>query len=406
VIPTHAPCLRRRDYLPYVAAPVVSRRYREIRLEDVWGSRLGGRAVFPTPTGRHALWRFLELAGLRPGDEVLVAAYNFYAVVRLLVQKGLVPVFVDVEPDTLCIDPDDVRRKITGRSRMVLATHMFGHPADASRIAALCSESGLLLFEDCAHAVGTAHAGRQVGQAGDGALFSFGVQKIVNSFGGGMLVLAEDLAMRYRPPVHSVSRPAAFADTFSRALVSLLMSPPLYRLTLDRAIQLRESAPLRVQRVVNPSRDNPGYRFVPGSRAPFRPFMARMHALQLARLEAGVARRREIVRTVKSRLKGLPEVALLDEDRHGRSNGAYFGVYVADPHGVAARLAARGVRAAPQEFTDCSQLGQFADFAARCPHSSHAAAHVLRLPSYPCLADEDVEHLASSAAACMEPRAR
>lgn len=401
-IPAHTASLEARDFVPALAAPFRGRAYREIDLARAWEGRLD-RVLVPTPTGRHALWYFLELCRgrLQPGDQVVVAGYNFYVVVRILLQWGLVPVFADVEPDTLCLDPGALAGRVTERTRLVVVTHMFGNPADTDAIAGFCRARGILLFEDCAHAAGTLDArGAQVGQAGDGALFSFGVQKIVNTFGGGMLAAVPEVAAAGPLPSHDPARLEAFACTASRFVASAVMHPAVAGWSVKPAIGaarfLARRGWTRFHRVLEPARDDPSYRFHPDERAPLRPFMRRMLQRQLARLDENVRRRRAVRALVRDALARVEEIGWLDEDAHGRSNAAYFGIYVPDPAALAAFLAERGISSNPREFYDCGALPQFAEHAARCPHSARVSAHLLRLPSYPDLGEQGARRIASA----------
>jgi dTDP-4-amino-4,6-dideoxygalactose transaminase len=395
MIPKHYSGLRSRDYGTYLAAGVLDRRYRSLEVEEVWSGLLPRRRLYGTPTGRHAWWYFLRAAGLEEGDEILIPAFNFYIMVRLALQRGLVPVFVDIDPETLTLDVEDLTRKISKRSRGVLVTHMFGHPANLGAISAVCRDAGLLLFEDCAHAVGTRVGDEQVGQTGDGALFSFGIQKLVNSFGGGLLALTEELGAGFSAPPHRVSRLQSASDSFGRFAISLLTAPALYRWTLSPGERLSTRLLDRgipgLKQKLDPSRDDPEYRFVEHQRAPFKPYMLRMHQLQLARLEENIARRRTIVARIKETLRGTDGVGLLDEDKYGRANASYLGVYVPDPKHTARRLLRRGIGSGPQEFLDCAGLVQFSPWAARCENADHASTHLLRLPSYPSLTDRQVD---------------
>lgn len=401
MIPKHVPCLQAKDYAPYLTSGFQT---SQLTMPQVWGHLFKRQGLFPTPTGRYALWYFLELVDLQPGDEVLVGAYNFYVIVRLLLQKGLKPVFVDIDPQTLSMDAVDLARKITPRSRLVIVTHMFGHPANLAAITPLCQEKQLLLFEDCAHGVGTLAQTatgelEQVGQAGAGALFSFGIEKLVTSFGGGMLVLADDLAARYQPPQHEVPALRSFQDTLSRVLIASCMHPRLYGGSIYRVAKFGDRRLPMLQHIIAPAKDNPHYRFVAESRAPFKPFMLRMHQLQLARLTENINRRRAIVQAIKARLAHIEEIGLLHEDEHGRSNGAYFGLYAPDPGALAQDLETHGIDSNPQEYYDCTRLAQFMDYATPCPHADYASHHLLRLPSYPWLSDREVDTIATTIAA-------
>jgi dTDP-4-amino-4,6-dideoxygalactose transaminase len=336
---------------------------------------------------------------LQPGDEVLVAAYNFYVVVQLLVQKGLVPVFVDIEPDTLCMSADDLLDKTGDRSRLVLVTHMFGISADLTRIRDICAQQGLLLFEDCAHAVGTRHQEVQVGQAGDGALFSFGIQKLLTTFGGGML----NFPKYTKPPplpTHRVNPLASIGDTAARALSAFVMEPRLGGFMVPLVMKIARFLSFfgggGLLNTLAPARNNPTYHFSANCRAPFKPFMKRMMVLQLQRIRGEIERRRSIVHSMKAALSGVKEVGLLSEDKHGYHNGAYFGVYVPDSEELSAYLERRRVGSTPREFLDCSQLQQFAQFRRECPNAQAADRHLLRLPSYASIREFEKERIVDS----------
>lgn len=361
-------------------------------LQRLFAPLLPGARVAPTPTGRHALWRYLQGAGLAPGDQALVAAYNYYPVVQILVQAGLEPVFVDVEPETLCMDPARLEEALGPRSRLVLVTHMFGHPADLGSITRICRAQGLRLFEDCAHAPGTLWGGRQVGAAGDGALFSFGIYKILSALGGGMLALPQGAGGGVDPESDEGGAWASFRDAWIRAAVTALMSPALYGWALHPLMARTPLGP-----ILDPSENDPGYRFEPSGRGPMRPSMIAMLAGQLDRLEANVAARRALGARLREALDGVEGIAWLEPDRHGRANGSYLGMRCLapgrGPRELHRHLLEGGLSTRPREFLDCSQLPQFARWARPCPAAAEAEASILRLPSYPGLGEAGLGRL-------------
>lgn len=398
-IPKHSSCFCPADYAPYFGS-LFRHGCGPTTLENVWKHLLPDRRLFATPSGRHALWYFLTLANLQPGDEVLVPAYNFYAIVRLLEQKGLVPVFVDIEPDTLCLDPQDLAARITSRSRLVIVCHMFGHPADLSSVMTICQRHNLLLFEDCAHAIGTWCQQKHVGQAGDGALFSFGIMKLLNTFGGGMLTLSEHWAAAYQDPVYPGSAISSFFRTFSRVLLSFLMTPRVYGWFLHPMTRLTsmlaEAGWSSLYSVVPSTRHLSLYTFTLASRAPFKPFMLPMCERQLVHLEENIAQRKTCVDAIKADLLSIDEIGLLNEDRHGCANRSYFGIYVPDPEALAGHLEQCGIATCAHEFNNCAALPQFAAYQTNCPHAHYAAAHLLRLPSYPELSNSQVRQIVTA----------
>lgn len=135
--------------------------------------------------------------GVGPGDEVVLPALSFIATANAVRYCGATPVFVDIQPKTLNIDVDAAAAAITGRTRVLLAVHQLGMPADMERLAALAAAHGLLLIEDAACALGSRYQGRPLGNWGAAACLSFHPRKIITTGEGGA-VLTNDAALAER----------------------------------------------------------------------------------------------------------------------------------------------------------------------------------------------------------------
>ena len=148
---------------------------------------LGAPAALALSSGTAALHLALVLADIGPGDEVITTTLTFTATVSVIEHVGARPVLVDVEPDTLNIDPEAVAAAVTERTRAVIAVHYGGHPCDLDRLGAICRERGLLLVEDAAHALPARYKGRLVGSGANPAAFSFYATKNLTTAEGGLL---------------------------------------------------------------------------------------------------------------------------------------------------------------------------------------------------------------------------
>jgi perosamine synthetase len=144
--------------------------------------------------GTVALHLALVAAGVTAGDEVLMPSLTFVATASAVRYCGAVPVFVDSDPDTWQMDPADLERKVTPKSRAVIPVHLYGHPCDMDAIMAVASRRGLTVIEDAAEAHGAHHRGRPVGAIGAIGCFSFYGNKIITTGEGGMC-LTNDPAM-------------------------------------------------------------------------------------------------------------------------------------------------------------------------------------------------------------------
>jgi dTDP-4-amino-4,6-dideoxygalactose transaminase len=119
---------------------------------------------------------------------VITSALTFCATVNAIIHAGATPVLADVDPATMCLDPQDVERRITSRTRALVVVHFGGHPCDMEALGAIVSRHGLKLIEDCAHAIETEDRGRRAGTFGDFGCFSFYATKNICTGEGGMIL--------------------------------------------------------------------------------------------------------------------------------------------------------------------------------------------------------------------------
>ena len=152
----------------------------------------------------------LLAAGLKPGDEVLTTALTFCATVNSIIHTGATPVLADVDPVTMNLDPEQVQRKITSRTRAILPVHFAGRPCDMDALGDIADRHDLTIIEDCAHAIETEFHGKKAGTFGDFACFSFYVTKnIVTGEGGMVLARQEDDIARIKVlGLHGMSKDA------------------------------------------------------------------------------------------------------------------------------------------------------------------------------------------------------
>jgi dTDP-4-amino-4,6-dideoxygalactose transaminase len=148
--------------------------------------------------GTDALFAALSACGVGAGDEVIAPSHTFFATIEAIVHTGATPVMVDVEPDTLTIDPGEVRKAMTPATRAIVPVHLYGHPADMDPILELAREHGLRVIEDAAQAHGATYRGRRCGSMGDAGSFSFYVTKNLAAVGEGGFVTARDAAVAER----------------------------------------------------------------------------------------------------------------------------------------------------------------------------------------------------------------
>ena len=238
--------------------------------EEAFAEWVGAKYAVCFSSGTAALHGAAFVAGLREGDEALTSPLTFVATANCVLYQRATPVFVDVCSDTLNLDPEQLECKISDKTRVILAVDYAGHPADFEAIVRIAGSRGLVVIEDACHALGAAYHGRQVGSVAHLTVFSFHPVKHLSTGEGGM-VTSDDagwarMLRQFRN--HGISSEARERRGWQYEMVMLGLN---YRLT-DIACALGIS--------------------------------------QLKKMEANLARRREIAAQYAAALQGMPELVL------------------------------------------------------------------------------------------------
>ncbi len=287
--------------------------------------------------------------------EVITTPFSFVATAHTLAWNHLQPVFVDIDPESLCLDPARVQAAITPRTSAILPVHVYGRSCDTARLEALARRHGVRLLYDAAHAFGVCDEGGSLLRHGDASVLSFHATKVFNTFEGGALVCGD-------PALHG------------------------------RAVDLQNFGIADEVTVVDV-----------GINAKMNEFQAALGLLQLGRVDLVHERRARIDARYRERLAGVPGLQCLPLQALRRCNHAYFPVRVRSGFGLGrdglyALLRAHGVLARRYFFPLISSMPMYRDLASarpdHLPVATEVAQQILCLPIHPDLPLEQVDRVA------------
>lgn len=192
IIPITGPSITKKEieYVARAAKNGWNENYKKyiILFEEKFAKYIGRKYALATSSCTGALHLSYLSLGLKRGDEVIAPNITWVASVEPLYYIGVKPIFVDIEPDTWCIAPDDIEKKITKRTKAIIVVDLYGHIADMKPILKIAKKYKLKVIEDAAEAVGSEYYGKKAGSFGDVSCFSFHGSKTIVTGEGGMLL--------------------------------------------------------------------------------------------------------------------------------------------------------------------------------------------------------------------------
>jgi dTDP-4-amino-4,6-dideoxygalactose transaminase len=345
--------------------------------------------------GRMACYYILRALELPAGSEIIFPALTFWVIPEIARRAGLKPVFVDVDPATFNLDTTKIEAAITGQTRAIVPTHLYGQPCDMTEVMRLAEKHNLVVVEDCAQAAGALYRGRKVGTFGSAALFSFQLLKGINTYGGGM-ALTSDAALAEKIQVQAKAESLqSTGDLIKRLMTGIvarsLVSPKGFTfwgfpigaagsyLGFDYSKHVWEKIrPLdHFPRTYNQRYSN---------------VQAILGLRQLAQLNEFNARSRA---NADIYTRGLADCRSVQTPRViPNIEHVYYQycIYASDPARVSRRAIRRAVDFETTHVDVCSALPLFKEFAAECPGAS-ITEQAIQLPVYSRLRKSDVERV-------------
>ncbi|MFF3767061.1 DegT/DnrJ/EryC1/StrS family aminotransferase [Streptomyces sp. NPDC001922] len=356
------------------------------RFEQRFREHIGTRHALSVTSGTVALELAIHLLDLKEGDEVVVTPQTFQATAQPLLGLPATVRFCDVDPDSLNMDPGVLKSLINDRTRAVLLVHYGGWTAEMDEILALTRERGIVVIEDCAHALGAVYDGRRPGSLGDIGCFSFHSSKNITTLGeGGMITLDRDDWARRIDRLRSNEVDGDFAP-----------APP-------HGLQLgRELLPWMKYA-------SPAYEMVcsavrrPGTNATLSEAAAAVGLAQMGRLDELVARRRSIAARLDETIERHPHTRT-QRPRHGIEHAQHLHTFFVDgppevresvirgldERGVEVQLRYLPLHLLPEWRARGHGIGQ-------CPVAEELwFGRQINLPCQPGLSDDQVDHLVSA----------
>lgn len=341
---------------------------------------VGVKYAVAVSNGTAALHAACAAIEIGEGDEVITTPLTFAASANCVLYCGGTPVFADVDPKTYNIDPEDIRRKITKKTKAIIPVHLAGQPCDMDAIYEIAAEYGLFVIEDGAHALGSEYKGKKIGTLSDMTTFSFHPVKPITTGEGGMVV------------------------TDSRELYERLVLFRSHGITRDEAFLTRNDGPWFYQQL------GLGYNYR------ITDIQCALGLSQMKKLERFLARRRELAKRYNDAFQDCPNIVTPYQLPETNSGWHLYIIQVlnCDRKTVFEELRKEGigvnVHYIPVYFHPYYQEHGYGDV--HCPNAEEIYSHIISLPLYPGLTNEEQDEviekvmrsIMKNAAAMVRPR--
>lgn len=361
--------------------------------------------AFLFSSGREALLAVLRSLALAQGEEVIVQGYTCVVVPNAILAAGCVPIYADIERDSLNLDLAAVERAITPKTRAIICQHTFGLPADTEALRALCDKHSLLLIEDCAHVLPDAQGPHAITRHGDAVFCSFGRDKAVSGVSGGAVLSRDAELSSLLSREQGKALPLPLLEIKALLLYPLLyaLTRPFYALKLGKAL-LALAGRIGLLRPIVTRREKKGD--MPATLHALPDALAALALDQLRRLETFNAHRRTLVKFYLTH--GLERGWFRPDPSTGESALPLsvehdlplqkFPLFLQDAEGIRRRLKRKNIHLY-DGWTGCVVCPPATDQAAAGyargsdPAAENAAESILTLPTHPGMRMEDARRL-------------
>jgi len=365
------------------------------QFEHVFATYIGVKHAMLISSGRLALYILLKYFAIGQGDEVILPSYTCPVVPSIIVAADARPVFIDISPDDLNMNPDLIEQSLTRHTKAVVATHIGGHPCDMARIIEIGRKHNIKIIEDCAQALGAEYNRKRVGSIGDVAYFSFATGKQINTMGGGIITTNDDtLASYIREKVNSYLLPnksSIIKKFVCMHTIHTCMRPILFNVLVFPIIYLSN---IFYKDIINVLFKDKGI-LAHFSDKPYEKYSNLQAAIGLCHFKSLVDENKK--RIANSNILNTYLGASIA--RQKQMNGTtpiylYYTLICNDRSQIKRKLLARGIDTQESWNVSCASLPLFTQYAIHCSVADRVAQEALYIPNYPSLNQDTMRSIA------------
>ena len=372
--------------------------------EDEFKSYIGTKYAIAASSGRFALYLILNSLDIKKDiDEIILPSYAPWILGKVSIFCGLKPVFVDIDPETNNMSPKEIEKKISKNTKIILMVHLYGMPCNIEEIVRLAKKYDIVLIEDCAQAVGARYKGKKVGSFGDISFFSFGVQKMLNTYGGGMIVTDNhDLYEKIRKEIDVLPFPKKLflilrvlfisrSWLFATPLIFTYLIYPLYYLfCITKLFDENYLSSITFKFSQNPQRIKALDKstFVKGNAIQYTNLQAIIGLMQLKKVDKNLRILHRNAKILEENLKNTPSIP---DD----SYPAYFLFChkVENRKKIIKNSFRRGIILDSGHYLVLSDLDVFKDYKCDCPNARDASKKIIYIPIQPHLGEREMKKI-------------
>ncbi|HSX40480.1 MAG TPA: DegT/DnrJ/EryC1/StrS family aminotransferase [Candidatus Saccharimonadales bacterium] len=330
-----------KEILSVLKSGWITENKKTAELEDILGKFVGSRFCHMLPNGTATLFTALKVLGIGKGDEVIVPDFTMVACPNSIVLSGATPVFVDINKEDLCLDLDDVEKKITKKTKAIMPVALNGRTYDIKKLLKIAKRHKLFVIEDVAQGLGCYYNGKHLGTFGNIGSFSFSTPKVITTAQGGALV------------------------TNNRKLS-------------DRIIRMKDFG--RIDRS-SQNHDEIGFNFK------FNDILSAIGVAQMKKLHSRLKRKKEMYKLYKKELSGIKQISFIDTDL-SQTSPWFIDIIIPDPLKLKSYLKTQGIGS--REFYPAIHTTKPYRGSGKFPNSLWASKHGLWLPSSTFLTNSDI----------------
>lgn len=328
--------------------------------EERFREYVGARYAVALNSCTAALHLGLKVLGVGEGDEVAVPSLTFVSTVHAILYNGAKPIFVDVDEETLNMDVEDLKRKITHRTKVILPVHYAGHPVELDQILEIARSNGMYVVEDAAHACGAEYKGKKIGSISDITCFSFHAVKNLTTGEGGMITTSNE---EFDHRLRKLRWVGINRDTWTRTL-------PIKRPSYAWQYDVEEL----------------GYKYH------LHDIASAMGLVQLRKLDRMNERRHQIFHIYNEALRGIDGLEVPIEKDYVKSSHHIYCLKVRDRDRLISHLKENDI-APGVHYLPCHLHSYYRGMEVELPVTERVWKRLVSLPMYPDLSDDEIERV-------------